>query len=157
MLSTIARKIKLLSPSNLGRCRNCIRTAFIACSFSWFAVWVAERVFPSELGFLPLAIGVTLTMLWVGHVIAFASRTTGAEKNPFGRTFVSRRSLWPLFFRAAASAALVSALGNTALADSPCGGWPDQGLGCGPCQRRNSVGSPCQDCHSCGQGCQGNC
>lgn len=143
---------------NFGQCPACVRKAFLATVIAWLLALcclIADR--PTFFA-LVLANACVLTALWLAHILAFARKTSlFLESRPENGVAVSRRALWPLFLRAAATAAFASAISRTAFADSPCGGWPDQGLPCGACERRNTPDSDCEPCHSCGPDCEGNC
>jgi hypothetical protein len=143
---------------DLGYCTKCIRKAFLTAAGAWCLVALLAMADSPKFWYVGTVLAIGLTTLWLAHILAFARKSifTSSSRTP-NPVALSRRALWPFFLRAAASAALASAVSRAAFAESPCGGWPDQGLSCGPCQRRNTVSSPCEDCHSCGQNCQGNC
>jgi nitrate reductase NapE component len=160
MLETLERSAAFLW-GNLGQCPNCVRKAFLAAGSAWcLTLLIAITNWPN---ILPAAIigAFGLTTLWVAHIFGFARKVTFAtESRTPNLELPSRRAVWPLFLRAVAVAALASAMSRQAFAESPCGGWPDQGLGCGPCQKRNTVNSPCENCASCTtskQTCTGSC
>ncbi len=145
---------------SLGYCQRCVRKAFLASAGMW-ALALASAASPwSQIWIVPVLAAVGLTILWVAHLVAYAGKVAATDSAKQDDDLLSRRSLLPIFLRALASAALVTSFSHPAFADSPCGGWPDQGLPCGPCERRNTVSSPCLTCASCttaNRDCRGNC
>lgn len=151
--------VRLPGGSKLGRCSLCLRKAFQMSALAWaltLVLFVASS--SSAIWRIAFVVSVSLTVLWIAHVLAFSARSTALAPSRRSETFdAGRRRVWLIILRASGLAVLASATLRPAFAESPCGGWPDQGLPCGPCERRNTVNSECEPCHSCGQDCQGNC
>jgi hypothetical protein len=97
----------------LGQCPICMRKAFLAAVLTWCAVILFELAFANNRGLLATGIiaAVSLTILWVGHLLAFAQKVTSAVAP--GKTAdtlaPSRRDMISIFARAFAAAAAVSA------------------------------------------------
>jgi hypothetical protein len=140
--------------TRLGQCPYCIRKALLATASAWLLTSVLAVTGHSVLFTLAAAVAGAPTALWLAHLLAFAQKSVNASHYPTVRlTGRSRRSVWPLFIRAAVFAAFASALPRVALAASPCGGTaaepcPDR------CQRRLDPETHlCIFCRSCGNDC----
>jgi hypothetical protein len=109
----------------LGRCPKCMRTSFLAAiSSSVFAIAITVMAnYPSVVAMSWIA-AVALVGLWIAHLVAYSVRATAfriAIPEGQGATFLSRREIFPTFFRALGAMALTTALpAATAFAQSRC-------------------------------------
>src|SRR5208283_2834762 len=135
---------------NFGHCRNCIRKAFLATAVAWASVLLIYVSGRSMLLSTFTAISVTITLLWVTHLLVFArKRSLGVIRRKSNNEVLTRRNAMGLFVRVLMGAALASALPGLALAD---GTGPCAGENCGKCFRpeyNDEGGWECIPCHSC--------
>jgi hypothetical protein len=106
----------------LGRCPFCMRKAFIAMVAAWglTALLVNLAAPPGALATFGFA-AVVLTLLWVSHLVAFASRISARPTMGDVRGLTSRRAALPLFVKVLAAAALASAAPRIAMACTSMG------------------------------------
>jgi hypothetical protein len=149
---------------NLGNCSICIRTAFQTAAAGWGLTLLFAALGWSQLLLLSIVGAITLTSLWMAHLLVHARKITilaeREDKNQ-STTAVSRRAVLPLFVRTLGAAAVLSA--TPAFAQPfPCtaGTGSCQQDGCPECTRpcyvRGSTGLPgCIKCTGCGSNCTG--
>lgn len=138
---------------HLGECHICIRKALLAAATLWALVPIAAS-FEQGGAAIYLAVGASImTLLWVGHIVAFLSRIRLPRSEQFD---VSRRSSFVLLGRGLAAGAIVSFFPHQARAQSYGGCGNDD---CDPCFRpfwgADGGGRVCWRCHSCGNDCGG--
>jgi hypothetical protein len=147
---TLARNLVPLLDAHIGRCPRCMRQAFLAASGFWVLAMLAEAAGAAAWALdAALLVAGGLTVLWIGHVAAFALRSalaasrmkakagSAAEAAAAPRLW-SRRELAAEFARAAAFAAVATAL--SARAALACTQLP---IGCssnGDCTCSNCCG-----------------
>jgi hypothetical protein len=163
------------SLNKLGRCRACIRKAFLAAMIGWILTCVTLVAPQSSMLSLPAEIGAGgLTLLWMAHLLVYASRfkppqkasispvrgfapSVSEDQPPFTVAvrrdvpLLSRRAVMPLFVRALLFGAMTSVIPSLARADGlgPCGGDV-----CQACERPVWITGQeeplgCESCHSC--------
>lgn len=81
MLTTVWGRISGLMSAKLGRCSRCMRLSLKAALVGWAAAAVAYQIQPDGwMRTVALVFAVPFTVLWVGHVTAFATRTLLRER-----------------------------------------------------------------------------
>jgi hypothetical protein len=118
---TLTGNIRSLLWNNLGHCTSCMNKSFMLSAASWALLLCSMLSGRPEFLLPAFVLSSILTMVWAAHVVVFAQRDTAkrytAERDSLP---TSRRAIFPLFVRAAAFGAFVSAMPNQALA--ACGG-----------------------------------
>lgn len=158
----IGNRVVALAWANLGHCSRCMGTAFRFAAAAWLVAFVILTFLqqPVAANLLMIVAGL-MTMLWVGHLLAYATKVTistarasregtgaGTGQQPSTR---SRRELFPVFARTLGFATLVTSLPTLANAQTqtPCGpftctqGGPfNQCCCCSPAGGCNCVANP---------------
>jgi hypothetical protein len=139
MWSAAARQIlwgslKDILLSNLGHCTKCMRTSFVAAVAAWTLFIAAYATAPSAIATLADLAAISLSALWLAHIIVFAGKATIStaasardDKRASRIPTLSRRELVPIFLRTLAFGAVIttapraitSAFGQ---AQGPCDG-----------------------------------
>jgi|GEM_PF-2902188 len=116
-LFAILRSVQNFLNSNLGHCTKCMRTAFMATLAAWTLFIVAYVAAPPAIATLVELAAISLSALWLAHIIAFAIKTTlsatasAGDNEPASRLpLTSRREIVPIFLRTLAFAAAITAL-----------------------------------------------
>ena len=74
MKISIARKVEAIG-TKLGRCPRCMKTSFLVAAAAWaLALAIASMPTPQPIGILVWVVSAACTMLWIGHLAAFATR-----------------------------------------------------------------------------------
>lgn len=139
--------------SKLGECSYCMRKAFQSAIGTFASVAVAIYLTAPTLIVLSLAsLAVLLTLLWIAHLIAFASRRANSHRLPSGS--VTRRSVVTTFARAFVGVALATSVPSRAVAANCSVTCPngttasrtcDDGKGC-TCRCNNNGNAVCDPC-----------
>jgi hypothetical protein len=152
----------------LGNCSICIRKAFQAAAAGWSLTLVFALLGWSQLVVLTTLGAITLTTLWLAHLLVHARKVIIVAESPDiirsvlpvpgGQSVetVSRRAMLPLFVRALCAAAVMSATPAFAQQCTAGTGSCEQD-GCPRCSRpcyvRGNTLSGCIRCRSCGSDC----
>jgi len=114
-------KIKSLLWNNLGHCTSCMNKSFMFSAASWAILLVSMLSGRQEVLLPAFVLSSILTIIWAAHLVVFAQKDAAKKyATQQGSLPTSRRAILPLFVRAAAFGAFVSAMPNQALA--ACGG-----------------------------------
>jgi hypothetical protein len=144
------RSLKDILLANLGHCTECMRTSFVAAVAAWTLFIAAYATAPSAVATLAELAAISLSALWLAHIIAFAGKATiskaasaGDDERASRMPALSRRELVPIFLRTLAFAAVITA--------SPSSIPSAFGQVQGPCDRcsRYKGSTTCWTCCSC--------
>ena len=123
-ISSIFDSVASLAGAKLGRCVFCMRKSFTAALIAWVAILGAVQ-FPvlrvnSGLVGISMAVALTLTLLWLSHLVAAASRSTGStlSEEALSGYQLSRRNSLLLLAKSFAVAAIWSAMPHSMLASN---------------------------------------
>jgi len=115
MLAAI-RSLTDLLLANLGHCTKCMRTSFVTAVAAWTLFVVVFVAAPSEIATVAELAAISLSALWLAHIIAFAVKTTLSAtasarytKRASRLPLMSRREIVPIFLRTLAFAAVITA------------------------------------------------
>lgn len=110
------------SASYLGVCGKCMRQSFLAAFFAMLLATAVSLWVPwSQVAWAIDLVAVSLVLLWIMHLVAYAWRAAGHPGTAGGGApDVSRRALVPAFARMFAAAALITALPEVASAAGCC-------------------------------------
>lgn len=118
-MNRLRNAIALHHWTRLGRCRACMRTAFL---FAAVSLLTAAAITAAGLGAPLLIFGwtaaVVLTMLWLGHIVVFSSRAVRALPGMPDGADLPRRRLLLAFLRTLIFAAAVTSLPRSLRAQS---------------------------------------
>ena len=123
-MNAISTRARRLVDANLGRCPKCMRISFLASLAAW-ALLVAVNLIDDQSAFTAVATisALAFTVLWIAHLVAYATRAAMGSDKPNDRSVeptavLSRRQIIPIFARALGAVALSTALPATAFAQS---------------------------------------
>jgi hypothetical protein len=118
---TIVKRLSAVLDAKLGRCGRCMRKAFLAALVAWVFAGAGLLAGWAWLGASLALAAAGLSALWLAHLSAFAGRATHSSRpaRP-DRPLLSRRTLIGEFTRAAAFAALATAISTRAALAAGC-------------------------------------
>jgi hypothetical protein len=103
------RRISSYVWASLGHCSLCARKAFIAAASAWIMLLLVVVILGnSQLLVLSEIAAVGLSVLWLAHLIAFASKVSNRKSGDDVHN-LGRRAAFPMFAQTLAFAAVVSA------------------------------------------------
>ncbi len=113
------RSLKGMLLAHLGHCPRCMRMSFVASATAWVLLIVAYATASSIITTLAALVAISLTILWVSHVIVFAWKATTSAYAPAksgNRTqripSLSRREFVPIFLRTLTFAVVITTYPN---------------------------------------------
>jgi hypothetical protein len=132
MLHTF-RSSKNFLLAHLGHCSECMRTSLWAALAAWALFMAACATAPSAIQTLSGLAALSLSGLWIAHLVAFAWKQAASAPAPAGDgeraariPSPSRRAFVPMFLRtlalAAAMTALPQAISSAFAQNGPCDG-----------------------------------
>lgn len=121
-MRTALSKVRAEINAKLGRCAVCMRQCFVAAVSAWavsLALWLVIAI--HLIADVALVAATCLTVLWIAHLVAYASRMAAASEGHVTSAHkISRREAIPTFARAFGAIALSTALPVCAAAAQSC-------------------------------------